>query len=102
VLTRRNAGRPANERYRTEVFASWPHALLMDWTSVAEEWKIFRTEVRAQWTLLTDAQLEAIAGRRAHLAAQIRISYGFAADEVERQILIFEARNHFLRDVSLR
>ena len=74
----------------------------MDWKSVAEEWKAFRNEVRSQWRLLTEAQLEAIAGRRAHLAEQIRISYGFAPDEAERQILNFEARNHFLRPVSQR
>jgi len=78
------------------------HPLLMDWKSGAEEWKAFRNEVRLQWALLTDAQLEAIAGQRAHLAEQIRISYGFAADEAERQILNFEARNHFLRAVSQR
>ncbi len=74
----------------------------MDWKSVAEEWMAFRHQVRSQWRLLTEAQLEAIAGRRAQLAEQIRISYGFAADEAERQIRNFEARNHFLRAVSER
>lgn len=74
----------------------------MDWKSVAEEWMAFRHQVRSQWRLLTEVQLEAIAGRRAQLAEQIRISYGIAADETERQILNFEARNHFLRAVSQR
>lgn len=74
----------------------------MDWKSVAEEWMAFRHQVRLQWRLLTEVQLEAIAGRRAQLAEQIRISYGFTADEAERQILNFEARNHFLRAVSQR
>jgi hypothetical protein len=74
----------------------------MDWKSVAEEWKTFRNQVRSQWMLLTEAQLEAIAGRRAQLAEHIRISYGLAPDEAERQILNFEARNHFLRAVSQR
>jgi hypothetical protein len=74
----------------------------MDWKSVAEEWKAFRNQVRSQWSLLTEAQLEVIAGRRAHLAEQIRIAYGFGPDETERQIINFEARNHFLRPVSQR
>jgi hypothetical protein len=74
----------------------------MDWKSVAEEWRAFRSQVRSQWRLLTEAQLEAIAGQRAHLAEQIRISYGFDPDEAERQILNFEARNNFLRPVSQR
>lgn len=74
----------------------------MDWTSVAEEWKAFRSEVRSQWRLLTETQLEAIAGRRAYLAEQICIAYRLGPDEAERQILNFEARNHFLRSVSQR
>jgi hypothetical protein len=74
----------------------------MDWKSAAEEWKAFRNQVRSQWMLLTEVQLEAIAGRRTQLAEQIRISYGFADDEAERQIVNFEARNHFLRAVSQR
>lgn len=40
--------------------------------------------------------------KREHFAGQICSSYAFAADEPERQILDFEARNHFLRAVSLR
>ena len=94
--------RSAKERYRTERCAAWPHALVMDWKSVAEEWTAFRNEVRSQWMLLTEVQLEAIAGQRLQLAEQIRISYGLAADEAERQILNFEARNHFLRAASQR
>lgn len=74
----------------------------MDWNSVADEWQAFRNEVRHQWASLSEPQLEAIAGQRARLAEQLRISYGVAADEAERQILHFEARNQFLRPVSLR
>jgi hypothetical protein len=75
---------------------------LMDWLSVADEWKHFRNEVRTRWALLSSTQLEAIAGRRPDLAEQIRASYGITAEEVERQILSFEARSQFLRAVSSR
>jgi len=74
----------------------------MDWGAVADEWKLFRGEVRARWDMLTEAQLESIAGGRARLAEQIGISYGISADEAERQIAVFEARNQYLRPVSSR
>jgi uncharacterized protein YjbJ (UPF0337 family) len=74
----------------------------MDWKAIAEDWKPFRNEVRSQWALLTEAQLDSINGQRTLLAEQIRHSYGMTADEVEDQILNFEARNQFLRGVSSR
>lgn len=74
----------------------------MDWNSVAEEWPHFRNEVRTRWPLLTDANLDSIAGQRDRLADQVRDSYGITADETERQIANFEARNQFLRIVSSR
>jgi hypothetical protein len=52
------------------------------------EWKPFRHEVRAQWRQLTDMQPDAIAGLRAHLAEQIRVSYGITVDEAERQTTV--------------
>jgi uncharacterized protein YjbJ (UPF0337 family) len=74
----------------------------MDWIAAAREWKYFRSEVRGHWCKLTDAQLQAIAGRRAALEEQIRESYGLTADQAERQISYFEARNEFLRATSSR
>ena len=74
----------------------------MDWKSVAEEWTSFRKEVRSQWALLTEAQLDSINGQRTLLAEQIGVSYCMTAGEVERQILNFEARSQFLRVVSSR
>lgn len=74
----------------------------MDWQAVADDWSPFRNEVRSQWALLTEAQLDSINGQRALLAEQIGISYCMTADEAERQILSFEARSQFLRVVSSR
>lgn len=74
----------------------------MDWKSVADEWKPFRNELRSQWALLTEAQIDQINGQRAVLAEQIRSSYSMTADEAERQILNFEARSQFFRAVSSR
>jgi hypothetical protein len=74
----------------------------MNWIAAAAEWKLFRNEVRAHWPRLSGAQLEVVAGTRAHLAEQLRVSYGIARDEAERQICSFEERNDYLRPVSSR
>ena len=74
----------------------------MDWIAAAREWKYFRNEVRGHWRSLTDAQLQAIAGRRVALEEQIRASYGLTPDQAERQISYFEACNEFLRATSAR
>lgn len=74
----------------------------MDWITALTEWKGFRNEVRARWLQLTESQLDAIAGMRPLLAEQIRASYGVSAEEAERQICNFEARDQYLRAVSSR
>jgi hypothetical protein len=51
---------------------------------------------------LTAAQLDAIAGVRARLGEQICSSYGVTAEEAERQICYFEARNEYFRADSTR
>jgi uncharacterized protein YjbJ (UPF0337 family) len=87
---------------RTEHTAIVRHTLHMDWIAAAAEWKYFKNEVRAQWRNLTEAQLHAIAGRRAALEEQIRASYDLTQDQAEQQIREFEASNHFLRTTSCR
>jgi uncharacterized protein YjbJ (UPF0337 family) len=74
----------------------------MERIATVTEWNAFRKEVRAQWQQLTDAQLDAIAGVRQRLAAQIRATYGVTPDEAERQIDHFEARHRSRRAVSSR
>ena len=74
----------------------------MDWKLVARDWKRFRSEVRMRWPLLTEAQLDSIAGQRGPLAEQVCVSYGTTAGEAERQIGNFEARDQFFRTVSSR
>ena len=74
----------------------------MDWNLVEASWQRFRGEVHANWRRLTDAHLDLIAGRRVHLASKIEEAYGVTADEAERQIKSFEARNQQPRPVSFR
>ena len=74
----------------------------MDWDVAAGEWQLFKGEVRAHWTRLTDSHLEVIAGRRVRLADQIRDAYGLTRDQAEQQIRNFEARILDPRPVSSR
>jgi hypothetical protein len=74
----------------------------MDWIAAAVEWRGFRGEVRAQWTRLSRAQLDSIAGKRAELTEQIRATYQVTHAEAERQVASFEAHNGYFRAVSSR
>ena len=74
----------------------------MDWIAAVSEWKYFRSEVRAHWAKLTDAQLDIISGHRARLREQVQTAYCVTIDEAERQICYFEARNEYFRAVSSR
>jgi hypothetical protein len=74
----------------------------MDWIAAAVEWRNFKYEVHAQWQKLTAAQLEAIAGVRSRLGRQICATYGVTAEEAERQMSSFEARNEYFSAISTR
>jgi hypothetical protein len=74
----------------------------MDWIVAAAQWRHFKHAVRAEWKTLTNAQLDAVSGVRAHLGEQICSSYGVTAEEAERQICYFEARNEYFLPVSSR
>jgi hypothetical protein len=74
----------------------------MDWIAAASQWRNFKHEVRAEWKTLTNAQLDVVSGVRARLGEQICSSYGVTADEAERQICYFEARNEYFLPVSSR
>ncbi len=74
----------------------------MDWNSAEANWQQLRSEVRANWGRLTSGHLDEIAGMRARLASTIREAYSLTADEAERQIRSFEARNQHPRPVSFR
>jgi uncharacterized protein YjbJ (UPF0337 family) len=74
----------------------------MDWNFAVLEWQLFKGEVRANWTRLTDSHLEVIAGKRVRLADTIRDAYGLTRDQAEQQIRSFEARIEDPRPVSSR
>jgi uncharacterized protein YjbJ (UPF0337 family) len=74
----------------------------MDWNMALADWQLFKGEVRAHWTRLTDSHLDLIAGKRVRLADNIRDAYGLTRDQAEQQIRTFEARILDPRPVSSR
>lgn len=75
---------------------------MMDWISVAAEWRNFRGVVRTYWRKLTDADLAEISGDRACLAIRIQECYELSSSEAEQQIRSFEARCEYFPKVSSR
>jgi uncharacterized protein YjbJ (UPF0337 family) len=65
----------------------------MNWDVIESNWKQFTDLVKEQWSKLSDDHLQAIAGRRDRLVAQIEETYGIAKDEAEQQVQSFEASN---------
>jgi uncharacterized protein YjbJ (UPF0337 family) len=64
----------------------------MDWDRIEGNWKQFKGKAKEQWAKLTDAELDATAGRREQLAGRIQAAYGTTKEEVEKQIAAWQAR----------
>lgn len=62
----------------------------MDWSRIAGNWPHWRGRLRERWGRLTEAQLDAVAGRREQLIARIQELYGVSPDEAERQLRNWE------------
>lgn len=58
----------------------------MNWDRINGNWQEFKGKIKQQWEKLTDAQLDAIAGNRARLAAGIQQSYGISKHAAEWQL----------------
>ncbi len=65
----------------------------MNWTLAENNWLQFRGTVKARWFKLSDANLEAIAGKRSALLGSVQETYGITRAEAEREIRAFEAKN---------
>lgn len=63
----------------------------MNWDRIEGNWKQFTGNVKAQWGKLTDDDLTEIAGHREALEGKLQQRYGYARDEVKRQVDTFTA-----------
>jgi uncharacterized protein YjbJ (UPF0337 family) len=58
----------------------------MDWDRVEGSWKQFTGKVKEKWGKLTDDDLTTINGRRDQLEGKIQERYGYAKDQVRREV----------------
>jgi len=65
----------------------------MNWDIAEGNWKQFKGNVKERWGKLTDDLLDAIAGKRDHLAGKIQEAYGISKDQAEVHIKRFEELN---------
>jgi|688.fasta_scaffold612202_2 uncharacterized protein YjbJ (UPF0337 family) len=62
----------------------------MKWEQIEGDWRGYKPQMVAQWSKLSDEQLNSIAGKRDKLAAKIQEVYALSKEEAERQIKAFE------------
>ena len=69
----------------------------MSWIIVENSaWIDARGRIKEQWSVLTDEDLDAIAGRREGLLAKLQDSLRIAPHEADRQIAEWESKNRDL------
>jgi uncharacterized protein YjbJ (UPF0337 family) len=59
---------------------------LMDWNRVEGSWKQVRGTVKEKWGKLTDDDLDVINGRREQLEGKLQERYGFAKDQIRKEV----------------
>ena len=58
----------------------------MNWDRVEGNWKEFKGKAKQQWGKLTDDDLDVIDGRREELEGILQNRYGYARDQVTKEI----------------
>jgi uncharacterized protein YjbJ (UPF0337 family) len=58
----------------------------MDWDRLAGNWKQFGGKIKEKWGQFTDDDLTAINGRRDQLEGKLQERYGWAKDQVRRDV----------------
>ena len=58
----------------------------MNWDRVQGNWKQFSGKVKEKWGDLTDDDLTQINGNREQLEGRIQARYGYAKDQVKKEV----------------
>ncbi len=58
----------------------------MDWNRIEGNWKQFKGSAKEKWGKLTDDDLTVIEGRRDQLEGKLQQRYGFAKDQVKKDV----------------
>lgn len=64
----------------------------MNWDRIESNWKQFKVDVKAQWSKLSDHQINAMAGKRDQLLYAIQKTYGITEHAAEWQLSGWQAR----------
>lgn len=58
----------------------------MDWDRIEKNWQQVKQKIKEKWERLSNADLDAINGRRKRLEDKIHEHYGFASDHVRKEV----------------
>ena len=58
----------------------------MNWDQIQGNWKQMTGKVKEKWGKLTDDDLTVIAGKRDQLAGVLQERYGYAKEQVEKEL----------------
>lgn len=58
----------------------------MNWDQVQGNWKQWTGKVKEKWGKLTDSDLTVVAGKREQLAGILQERYGYAKEQVEKEL----------------
>jgi hypothetical protein len=64
----------------------------MDWESIRSNWRHYLPFARAQWTQITERELELIDGQREVLAEHISVVYGISGDEARSELASWQGQ----------
>ncbi|MBI3411964.1 MAG: CsbD family protein [Planctomycetes bacterium] len=67
----------------------------MNWEQIAGNWKQFKGRVKQKWDTISDDDLLISAGEREHFAGLLRMRYGYAKDQAEKEL------DEFMRTLHL-
>ena len=58
----------------------------MNWNRVSEHWPELKSDIKAEWGLLSEDEIDRVAGRFDRFVGKIQQKYGLAKAEAQRQI----------------
>ena len=64
--------------------------MAMTWENAESNWEQFKGKLKVRWGKITNAHLDAIAGKRATLLTTLQEIYAIPAEEAEKQVASFE------------
>jgi uncharacterized protein YjbJ (UPF0337 family) len=85
-MQRHDAAARNDPRRRRLKAISLRRELTMDWNRVEGNWKQFKGVAKEKWGKLTDDDLNVIQGRREQLEGKLQQSYGFAKDQIRKDV----------------